>query len=98
MIREARNAEDYRKIAAYFRIRQEWLEAKAQAEFQEYAHCSKFVINSTKGPNRADSTGALFSYYDSKSQGAAKLAEVFEHRAEYAARLETGHEQGRYPD
>jgi hypothetical protein len=92
MVKKARNAEDYRKIATYFRIRQEWLAAKAQAEFQEYAHCSKYVAGSTKGPNRADSSGALFSYYDSKSRRAAEVAEMFEHRAEYAARAEPVHE------
>jgi hypothetical protein len=86
MMREARNPEDYQKLAAHFRTQQQVFAAKAQSQFEEFARCSRYLIIYPKFTTRADTARQLFSYYNAKTSDMARTAEQYELLANPTAR------------
>ncbi len=70
--------QDYRVVAARFRLQEQLYRAKADAEWEDYAHCVRSTAAVSRSGTRADSTWSLFEYYSYKADQNAAFAARYE--------------------
>ena len=78
LLATANTVAEYQRVATYFRNREDFYRAKAQAEMTEYARCVRNITMAPKFPTRADQAARLYEYYADKANRQAKRATHYE--------------------
>jgi hypothetical protein len=74
LMANAKNPDEYQKLAKYFHYRELFYRAKAQREIDAYANCVPNYPMAAKFLTRADITARLYDHYLFKAGENAKLA------------------------